>query len=490
MKKETLKRLGVPTFFLFLFLIPALTLDTLILQVSSELIRRTSWIGRYVIGTGLWLTLAWLVVRVIDDIGWPLLFDQRSGYVIPRLFKDFVHTVVFAVAVGVILSMVFQTSLTGLITASGVVGLVLGFALRNTIADFFSGISLNLERSFTIGDRIQLESGERGEVVEINWRTTIIKTLLGNHIIVPNSRISSMRIENHDKPAKPTKQFLELYLDFDVPPERAIRILKAAVTQAQAGIAAGFDTSVLCSDITERGVKYLVVYTVPEYPYMRARSEVLRSILHHLALADICPGYTKYETYTREMPLRQLEQQASPHNLLKQVALFTVLDDSELTSLAARMTPCMFTAGDVIVAQGEAGTSMYLVAEGLLHVYVARPESADLIQVGQLIPGQFFGEMSLLTGEPRSATVKAATDVLVYEITKEDIELLLEKRPEIAERLTETIAKHRLHNEALLQSRTNQEQAAEVQYFAAQLLAKMRRFFGVFRGVAALKDQP
>jgi CRP-like cAMP-binding protein len=217
---------------------------------------------------------------------------------------------------------------------------------------------------------------------------------------------------------------------------------------------------------------------------------VLCSILHHLALADICPGYTKYETYTREMPLRQLEQQASPHYLLKQVALFTVLDDSELTSLAARMTPCMFTAGDVIVAQGEAGTSMYLVAEGLLHVYVARPESADLIQVGQLIPGQFFGEMSLLTGEPRSATVKAATDVLVYEITKEDIELLLEKRPEIAERLTETIAKHRLHNEALLQSRTNQEQAAEVQYFAAQLLAKMRRFFGVFRGAAALKDQP
>jgi hypothetical protein len=98
MKMETLKRLGVPAFFLLLFLIPALTLDTLILQVSSELIRRTSWIGRYVIGTGLWLTLAWLAVRVIDDIGWPLLFDQRSGYVIPRLFKDFVHTVVFAVA--------------------------------------------------------------------------------------------------------------------------------------------------------------------------------------------------------------------------------------------------------------------------------------------------------------------------------------------------------------------------------------------------------
>ena len=104
-----------------------------------------------------------------------------------------------------------------------------------------------------------------------------------------------MRIENHDKPAKPTRQFLDLYLDFDVPPERAIRVLKAAVSQAQAGIAASFETFVLCSDIPERGVKYLVVYTVPEYPYMRARSEVVRCILHHLSVAGICPVYPKYE---------------------------------------------------------------------------------------------------------------------------------------------------------------------------------------------------
>ena len=490
MGKETLKRLGVPTFLLALFLVPALVLDTLILQVSSDLIRRTIRIGHYVVGTGLWLTLAWLVIRVIDVMVWPLVFEQRSGYVIPRLFKDFVHAIVFVMAVGVILSLVFQTLLTGFITASGVLGLVLGFALRNTIADFFAGISLNLERSFTIGDRIQLESGERGEVVEINWRTTIIKTLRGNHIIIPNSRISSMRIENHDKPAKPTRQFLDLYLDFDVPTERAIRVLKAAVSQAQAGIAASFETFVLCSDITERGVKYLVVYTVPEYPYMRARSEVVRCILHHLSVAGICPVYPKYETYTREMPLRQLEPHANPHALLKHITLFTVLDDSELASLAARMTPRLFSAGNIVVAQGEAGASMYIVAEGLLGVYMAQAESGDLTRVGQLIPGQFFGEMSLLTGEPRSATVKAETDVLVYEITKEDMELFVEKRPEIAERLSEIMAKYRLHDEEFMQGRSSEEQAVEAKHFAAQLLAQVRRFFGISRGVGAPKDQP
>ena len=138
MSKETLKRLGAPIFFLLVFLIPALFWDSLILQVSSELIRRSIQMGRYVIGTCLWLTLAWFVIRCLDLVIWPVFIEQRLGYAIPRLLKDLVRLVIVVITIGVIISVVFEKSVTGLLAASGVVGLVLGFALRDMIADFFS----------------------------------------------------------------------------------------------------------------------------------------------------------------------------------------------------------------------------------------------------------------------------------------------------------------------------------------------------------------
>ena len=85
--------------------------------------------------------------------------------------------------------------------------------------------------------------------------------------------------------------------------------------------------------------------------------------------------------------------------------------------------------------------------------------------------------------------MKAETDALVYEITREDMDLLLDKRPEIAERLTEVIARHRLQDAEFMQHLPAEQQAVEVKNFAAQLLDKMRRFFKVFRREEVSKDE-
>jgi small-conductance mechanosensitive channel len=192
---NAVKRLGVPVFFFVVLLIPALFWDTLILQVSDDLIRRSIVIGRYVIGTCLWLTLAWFVTRFLDVAVWSVLNKHRLGYPIPQLLIVFVRLIIVLVAIGVIISEVFEKSVTGLFAASGVLGVVLGVAVRDMIADFFSGIALILERSFAVGDRVQIEGTElTGDIVEINWRTTVIKTVSGNHMIIPNSRMARLRV--------------------------------------------------------------------------------------------------------------------------------------------------------------------------------------------------------------------------------------------------------------------------------------------------------
>jgi small-conductance mechanosensitive channel/CRP-like cAMP-binding protein len=481
MSKEALQRLLVPAFFLVVFLIPAMYWDTELFAVGSELLRRTIWVGRYVIGICLWLTLAWFLIRFMDLIVWPLFIEQRLGYAIPRLLKDLLRLVVVVIAIGTIVSVVFEQSITGFLAASGVVGLVLGFALRNMIADFFSGIALNLERSFSVGDRVQIEGSDlTGDIVEINWRTTVIKNFTGNYLIVPNSRMATMQVENYHKPVKAHYNWHFLTLDFEVPIERAERILLAALKEAQTPFGITESPIARVRLPNERGMEYIVVYQVPEYRFRgRMRAAVMRSVMRHLAIAGIRPVYPQHNIYTAEMPWRQPEQQPNPRDVLQHVALFTVLDATEIASLASHMTPHMFAAGQVIVEQGESTASMYIVAEGLLYVYITPPESGSLLKVSEISPGQFFGEMALLTGEPRSATVKAETEALVYEITKEDMEVLLNKRPEIAEQLSKMIAQRRLRQQEFMERLPAAQQAVEVQNFATQLLDKVRRFFGL-----------
>jgi CRP-like cAMP-binding protein len=321
-----------------------------------------------------------------------------------------------------------------------------------------------------------------GDIIEINWRTTVIQDFSGNYLIVPNSRMARMKVKNYHKPVKAHYNWHFLTLDFEVPIERAERILLAAMKHAQEPFGVTTAPIARVRLPNERGMEYIVVYEVPEYRFRgRMRAAMMRSIMHHLKVAGIRPVYPKYNLYTGDMPQQQLEQYPNPYDLLKRVSLFVILDDTEIAALAARMTPRLFAAGDAIVKQGEPGTSMYIVAEGLLYVYITQAESGKLLKVAEFIPGQFLGEMALLTGEPRSATVKAETDALVYEITKEDIELLLDKRPEIADALSRAMAQRLLEREALMQNLPAARQAVEVQHFASQLLHKMRSFFNVFR---------
>lgn len=490
MDKDFLKRLGVPLLFLILFMIPAMFWDAFIYQVSSEFLKRAVWVGRYVIGICLWLSFAWLIIRLLDDFIWPLLLERRLGHAIPRLLKDLVRFIVVIVAVGVIVSVVFEKSITGFLAASGVVGLVLGFALQNMIADFFSGIALNLERSFAVGDRIKIEGSDlTGDVVEITWRTTIINDFSGNWIIVPNSRMASMKVENFHKPVREHYNWHFITLDFDVPIERAERILLAGMKHglSEFGITAAPIARVRLPN--ERGMEYVMVYTVPEYRFRgRLRAAIMRSVMHHLKVAGITPVYPKLNLYSADMPKLDPEQVPDSYDLLKRVPLFAILDEQDMRDLAERMTLQLFSAGDVIVEQGEPGASMYIVAEGLLYVYIRQGDSDDLLKVADFVPGQFMGEMALLTGEARSATVKAETDSLVYEIVKEDMDALLKKRPEIVESLSQIMAQRLLEREEFMQNLPTEQQEEEVKNFASQLLTRMRNFFGGFRQ-ARVQDQ-
>ena len=172
-----------------------------------------------------WLVLGLFLFLALEGVIWRAM--QARSIAPPKLLVDLVRALVFVVAVFGALSALFDQTLTGLLATSGVVAIVLGFALQSTLADLFSGIALNLERPFRVGDWLKLDSGSIGQIVQTNWRATHLRTLDGNDVVIPNSRMAAAQLTNFNLPAKSLRQTIAVPLPGDVPPARVQRVLVA-----------------------------------------------------------------------------------------------------------------------------------------------------------------------------------------------------------------------------------------------------------------------
>jgi CRP-like cAMP-binding protein len=126
---------------------------------------------------------------------------------------------------------------------------------------------------------------------------------------------------------------------------------------------------------------------------------------------------------------KNTEKHTDPRRaLLDRDTLFSPLSSAERDALAPKLVRRPFAAGEAMVRQGEAGDSLFLIVEGHLSAMFAPPGRAER-EAGKLAPGDCFGEMSLMTGAPRSATVVARTAGVAYELAKADITPVLASRP-------------------------------------------------------------
>ena len=177
------------------------------------------------------------------------------------------------------------------------------------------------------------------------------------------------------------------------------------------------------------------------------------------------------------MPNRQLDVDSDRLKILARVELFRGLNEDELEILASRIRQRTIEPGNTIVRVGESDASMFVLVEGLLVVEADLDESGDSARIASLEPGSCFGEMSVLTGESRSATIVAATSSVIFEISKSDIEVLLAQRPELSTQLSAIVAERKVKNMLARNSLATKEVTKEVQSFANQILSKMRSFF-------------
>ena len=430
---KTLLRMWFPIVVFSIFMILMIGKD----ELYDRFLANFSGVGRVIFEygsqIGVWLSGAFLVQRFVTVFVWDGVIAGISGRPVPRLPKDFTGMLFFGIAIMGVLATVFDKSITGIWATSGVFGVVLGIALRNVILDVFIGLSMHVEQSFRIGDWVMVHQNRRethivGQVIEINWRTTRLKTTEKNMIVVPNSKMGEAVLTNYMQPKPYFRIDLEFVLDYAVPPNRAIRLLTGAVKSLtdDTRILDHPEPEVRLDEALSYGQKYEVRFFIlpTGVSPKESRHLVNKRVIEHLSRAGLSPAVEKEIVYIEkndglEKTHTNLEENYG--DFLKSNLLFSKLPEQEINNLRGYFKLKECKAGESLFRQGNTGSSMYILVEGLLRSEIEYEGNLVATDYEQIQPTEHFGEECVLGPNTRDSTVSAVTDCLILEIAAEQV---------------------------------------------------------------------
>jgi small-conductance mechanosensitive channel/CRP-like cAMP-binding protein len=379
-----------------------------------------------------WVHLAWAIIGFVRIY---LVFEGHPQEA--RLLQDLVVGVVYLGVALSILAFVFGVPIGTLVATSGVIAIILGLALQNTLSDLFSGIALSLGRPYVLGDWIQLSDGTEGRVVESTWRSTHLLTLANNVVVLPNSTLAKLGLTNLTRPDDTHGQTVTIR----VVPTRmpsVIREVMQSVLLSCNSIVKEPPPTVSLKALDATALEVALLYRVAS-PSQRipARNEVLDLVYRHSKSAGLVLAMPPSAVAMRSLPAEETAEppRATPLELIEAIPIFSGLTKDEKRALADATSSREFRKGETIVRQGESLSTLMMVRAGVIAMRRGDEE------FGRLAPGDFFGETGLLAGLGEPCTLEALTRVTVYEIDQQAFAPLLGNRPAMAEDLALSLSR-------------------------------------------------
>jgi small-conductance mechanosensitive channel/CRP-like cAMP-binding protein len=449
-------------------LVPALDLSRLLFPDDAAVRAFLQATALFFLLVGLARCAFLLVVDVVLD---------RLGPPASKIVRDSVQIGIYGFLFVVVLRQA-GVDMGTLFTGSALLTAALGLSLRDTLGNLVAGLALQAERPFQIGDWIQYDANAYhvGRVVEINWRATKVITLDDAEVILPNGQLALAYIRNFTRPEPHSRRSVYVVAPYGVPPEQVRQVILAAVGDAW-GVLPTPPPSVVTNAFTDRGVEYWLRFWTKEFGARdRVDGGVRDRIWYAFDRAGIRIPVARTDIRVDRTPPASPagEAVAAREALLRQADLFAVLPESAVRLLAASARAEQYVDGECIIRQGETGESLYLIEAGRVSVLARPTGGGDPVLVARLGPGEFFGEMSLLTGETRSATVRACGSARVLAVDKPAFAAVLEADPALADALGEVLTRRRAVLTATLASapQTTPEPQAD-------LLDRIYAFFGL-----------
>ena len=421
--------------------------------------------------------LAIALVRVALVLFVDVYLRERRHVKVSAIVRDIVGMGAYFVIVLMVLRATLDINLASLIATSAVLTAIIGLAFQDVLGSIISGLVLEAEEPFAPNDWVRVGAYE-GKVVETGWRTTRICTRQNEVIVLPNTYLAREPLVNYSRPDPRHRDSLRFEADYEVPPN-TVKAALTGVLHDDPSVLAMPEPEVHTSKYNPSGIEYEVRYWLVDFAALQnIRDRLMTKIWYALRRAQVRMPLPATDVFVHTAaPLSRFEQ-GDVAGALTGVPLLAPLVADEVGALAKQVRRLAFARGETIVREGEAGDSFYLVERGVIAVTIRSSDGAGAQTLSRMLPGDYFGEMSLLTGEPRSANVVAESDVIVLEIGRAAFEQILIANPALLEPISQ-IAAHR--QEAQLATRRAhpiippfaQDPAAQ------RLRQRIRAFFGL-----------
>jgi small-conductance mechanosensitive channel len=363
----------------------------------------------------------------------------RKTAVESKLLSDLIAASTYVCSALAMLGFVFGLPLQGLVATSGVIAIVLGLALQSTLGDVFSGVSLSIEKPFRIGDEILLEGGAEGEVIEMNWRATHLRNGANDVVVIPNSAIAKLRIQNHSAGNRRYSGNLTVVVDNRSEPELTLELLRQAAMTCPS-ILEHPAPSAEATEVKGDRITYALNFSTSSIASAgEARSQFITQ-LYKRARPVVAHGDSSGSTVARDRtdscPIFLFPE----NELLNHLPILEPLSDAEKAKLNSKITRRHFQAGEQLLKQGVEINSAQFVFSGIVQV-TRQVEDGRVLNMRKLGPGDSFGDISLLIGMQSPGTFTALTSGLLLQLCSEDLKPILESRPELMESLSHSATK-------------------------------------------------
>ncbi|MCW8450402.1 mechanosensitive ion channel family protein [Legionella quinlivanii] len=381
-----------------------------------------------------WFSLFFIVNQIIHIFIWKRLLRQ-SGILIPKIFKDLVSLLFLILTVAAIVHFVFAKSVFGIFTASGVMAIILGYSAQATLSDVFAGIGLNTTKQFSEGDWIVVYGEMQtltGKIIDVNWRFVNLLNIEGNILSIPNSVISQLFIENLSQPHGINKQSLTISIRQPLSPSRFKNILVETALQSSKVRNEPKPHAALieCSQDTST---YHLEYSTSEVNPILIKDEIYSALWYRCLRENILlTGH--------EMPERPVLSHDAISNFLRQIDLFHFLKEEEIQLLTQHSHYGLYGPPERLLIEGEHNHSLFLVYSGSASLYInSQTEKPVFFEAYET--GDYFGEISMLTGAPCRGSLFIEEESIIIEVTHSNIAKLFKQRPELMEKMSAVVVK-------------------------------------------------
>jgi small-conductance mechanosensitive channel/CRP-like cAMP-binding protein len=431
----------------------------------------------------LYLSIAVLGIRLAILIFFEWFLARSKQYQVPRLLIEITQVVLFTMALILIVQDTLKIQLTTVLATSAIITVVLGLALQETLGNLFAGLALNIDPPYQAGDWVH--AGDKfGQVVEVTWRATKLRTINNDLIVIPNGQIAKQDVINHSFPRGPHATRVSLVASYQVPPNKVAKVVDEVLASIP-NVTMQPPPETRVSSYGDFSINYEIKFWMKDYGAIEPTLAAIRKACwYHFRRNEIEIPFPIRNVYLheREESLLSTDQrlQKLSDSLLK-VYLFAELVEEERRLIAEHLVEQHYAQGELIIREGELDDSLFIIDRGEVEVFIMSPHGIRKV-LNQLHEGDFFGEMALLTGERRRASVEASGDVRVYRLDKENFKEVLERKPEILEEIGNVLSRRKDELTDLMAESSGshaQEMAMNVNEAKSRILNRIRNYFGL-----------